>query len=111
MQVARVEVHTGWMARNRDLEPGQDDLVKEDKATANIKRALKRDRPKDDALYSDRAQSPGSRKARQARKKGEPGQPPQAKQSKQSKLAVLKQMWAEAVADAEKKQSERRAKR
>ena len=96
-------MHTGGMGRYDELEPGQDDLVKEDKTSANLKRALKKskaDRPKDEALYTDRGGE--SFRARRARKKDP---------VKGSKLSSLKQMWAEALSDAERRQQERRAKK
>lgn len=103
-------VHTGVMAREWELEPGQDELVKEDKASANIKRAFKRsknDRPKDEALYTDRGGE--SKRGRQMRKK-DPVKGTSGDKAKGA-FATLKQMWSEAVADAERKQQPRRAKR
>lgn len=92
------------MARYEELEPGQDDLVKEDKASANLKRALKKsksDRPKDEALYTDRGGTE-SKQGKKLRRKDP---------VKTSKFATLKQMWTEAVADAEKRQQQRRSKK
>jgi len=104
-----------------DPEHGQDDLIKEDKTLANIKRALKRsrtDKPKDDDLYTDRnvgthgSLEPTADSSRRAKRLGSKG-PVKASplQKARNAFASLRQAWAEAVTDAERRQQERRARK
>lgn len=104
-----------------ELEPGQDDLVREDKASASIKRALKRDKSgvsKDDDFYTDHhagsakefeSKAEASTKARSLRRQDPVKGSPMDKV--RGLFSSTAQMWRDAVADAERRQQQRRERR
>lgn len=108
------------MAWQDDLEPGQDDLVREDKASAKFRRAMRR-QPSgiDESLYTDHNAGDPSQFTSDAERVRQPRGKKRQSPVKSGGLldrirnarANLSEMWQEALREAEQRQASKNKKK